>query len=140
MQDRAPTANGHLRPYGYIAFANPAVRTDPVVSAVEDFTSYKNRNSGIWARGEMHLYKGLKFADNGIGFTHAGGNFDRSFYPFTSRIVDSVFVGESANIGNPRAPSKSPMAAACHSQRFRISRSVPTSSTTTIMSWTTTPS
>jgi cell migration-inducing and hyaluronan-binding protein len=106
MQDRAPTANGHIRAWGFIAFANPAVRTDPVVSAVEDFTAYKNRNSGIWGRGEMHLYKGLRFADNGIGFTHAGGNFDRSFYPFTSRVVDSVFVGESGNVGNPRAPSE----------------------------------
>jgi cell migration-inducing and hyaluronan-binding protein len=106
MQDRAPTANGHTRAWGFIAFANPAVRTDPVESVVEDFTAYKNRNSGIWGRGEMHVYKGLKFADNGIGFTHAGGNFDRSFYPFTSRVVDSVFVGESGNIGNPRAPSE----------------------------------
>ena len=106
MQDRAPLANGRTRPWGFIAFANPAQRTDPVESVVEDFTSYKNRNSGIWARGEMHVYKGLKFADNGIGFTHAGGNFDRSFYPFTSRVVDSVFVGESGNIGNPRAPTE----------------------------------
>jgi hypothetical protein len=106
MQDRAPLANGRIRPWGFIAFANPAQRTDPVESVVEDFTSYKNRNSGIWARGEMHVYKGLKFADNGIGFTHAGGNFDRSFYPFTSRVVDSVFVGESGNIGNPRAQSE----------------------------------
>jgi len=106
MQDRAPLANGRTRPWGFIAFANPAQRTDPVESVVEDFTSYKNRNSGIWARGEIHVYKGLKFADNGIGFTHAGGNFDRSFYPFTSRVVDSVFVGESGNIGNPRAPTE----------------------------------
>src|SRR5690606_5795632 len=106
MQDRGPLPNGRTRAYGYIAFATPGQRTDPVESAVVDFTAYKNRNSGIWARGEMHLYKGLKFADNGIGFTHAGGNFDRSFYPYTSRVVDSLFVGESANIGNPRAPSE----------------------------------
>jgi cell migration-inducing and hyaluronan-binding protein len=106
MQDRAPLPNGRLRVWGYIAFANPADRTDPLESVVEDFTAYKNRNSGIWARGEMHVYKGLKFADNGIGFTHAGGNFDRSFYTFTSRVLDSVFVGESENIGNPRAPSE----------------------------------
>ncbi len=51
MQDRAPLANGRIRPWGFIAFANPAQRTDPVESVVEDFTSYKNRNSGIWARG-----------------------------------------------------------------------------------------
>jgi cell migration-inducing and hyaluronan-binding protein len=106
MQDRGPLPNGKTRAYGYIAFATPGQRKDPVESAVVDFTAYKNRNSGIWARGEMHLYKGLRFADNGIGFTHAGGNFDRSFYPYTSRVVDSVFVGESGNIGNPRAPSE----------------------------------
>jgi cell migration-inducing and hyaluronan-binding protein len=106
MQDRGPLPNGRTRAYGYIAFATPGQRANPVESVVEDFTAYKNRNSGIWARGEMHIYKGLRFADNGIGFTHAGGNFDRSFYPFTSRVIDSVFVGESANIGNPRAPSE----------------------------------
>jgi hypothetical protein len=106
MQDRAPQANGRTRPWGFIAFANPAVRTDPVISTVEDFTVYKTRNSAIWARGEMHVYKGMKFADVGIGFTHAGGNFDRSYYPFTSQMVDSLFVGESGNIGNPRAPSE----------------------------------
>ncbi|MDQ2638969.1 MAG: G8 domain-containing protein, partial [Pseudomonadota bacterium] len=80
MQDRGPLPNGRTRAYGYIAFATPGQRTDPVESVIEDFTAYKNRNSGIWGRGEMHIYKGLKFADNGIGFTHAGGNFDRSFY------------------------------------------------------------
>jgi cell migration-inducing and hyaluronan-binding protein len=77
-----------------------------VVTTIEDFTAYKNRNSGIWGRGEQHVYKGLKFADNGIGFTHAGGNFDGGTYEFTSRVMDSLFVGESDNIGNPRTPEE----------------------------------
>ena len=47
-------------------------------SVFEDFTTYKNRNGGIWARGEMHLFRNLKLADNAIGFTHASGNI-RSF-------------------------------------------------------------
>jgi len=106
MQDRAPRADGHLVVGGYIAFADPAHQADPVASVIEDFTSYKNRNNGIWARGEMHLYKGLKMADNGIGFTHAAGNFGRSSYPYTSRVVDSVFVGESENVGNPGTPTE----------------------------------
>src|SRR5690606_30903191 len=73
-------------------------------NVIEDFTAYKNRNSGIWARGELRLYKGLKMADNGIGFTQASGNFNNSAY--TSRVVDSVFVGETENIGNPQADTE----------------------------------
>src|SRR5690606_15439880 len=57
-----------------------------------------------WARGEMHMYKNLKMADNAIGFTHASGNFNQS--AFTSRVVDSLFVGESDNIGNPETPAE----------------------------------
>ncbi len=107
MQDRAPRADGRLVVGGYIARADPADPKSPAVAdTFEDFTAYKNRNSGIWGRGEVHIYKGLKMADNGIGFTHAAGNFDRAVYPYTSRVVDSLFVGESANVGNPRTPAE----------------------------------
>ena len=58
----------------------------------------------MWTRGEMHVYKNLKMADNAIGYTHASGNFGRS--AFTSRVVDSLFVGETENIGNPRTPAE----------------------------------
>ena len=104
MGDRAPRADGHFAVGGYIALADPADPDSPQVeSVVEDFTAYKNRNSGIWARGQLHLYKNLKMADNGIGFTHATGG-GSSLY--TSRVVDSLFVGESGNIGNPSAPAE----------------------------------
>jgi len=46
----------------------------------------------------------LKLADNAIGYTHASGNLGRS--GFTSRVVDSVFVGETENIGNPTTPEE----------------------------------
>jgi cell migration-inducing and hyaluronan-binding protein len=52
----------------------------------------------------MHVYKNLKLADNAIGFTHASGNAGRS--AFTSRVLDSRFVGETENIGNPRTPAE----------------------------------
>jgi cell migration-inducing and hyaluronan-binding protein len=105
MGDRAPRADGRFAVGGYISLVNPAdANSAQVESVVEDFTSYKNRNSGIWARGELHLYKNLKMADNGIGFTHASGNFGQS--AFTSRVVDSLFVGETENIGNPRTPEE----------------------------------
>ncbi len=105
MFDRGPQPDGHFRTGGHIALANPADANSPIVETVfEDFTSYKNRNTGMWTRGEMDLYKNLKLADNAIGYTHASGNFGRS--AFTSRVVDSLFVGETENIGNPRTPAE----------------------------------
>jgi cell migration-inducing and hyaluronan-binding protein len=105
MLDRGPRADGHFAVGGHISLADPADANGPQVASVfEDFTSYKNRNSGIWARGEMHLFKNLKMADNAIGYTHASGNFGQSAY--TSRMVDSLFVGETANVGNPRTPAE----------------------------------
>jgi len=105
MGDRAPRADGHFAVGGYVSLVNPADANSALAeSVVEDFTSYKNRNSGIWARGELRLYKNLKMADNAIGFTQASGNFGQSAY--TSRVVDSRFVGESDNIGNPRTPAE----------------------------------
>jgi hypothetical protein len=105
MFDRGPRPDGHFRTGGHIALANPADANSPQVETViEDFTSYKNRNGGVWTRGEMDLFKNLKLADNAIGYTHASGNFGRS--AFTSRVVHSLFVGETENIGNPRTPAE----------------------------------
>jgi hypothetical protein len=105
MGDRAPRPDGKFAVGGYVSLVDPADANSALAeSVVEDFTSYKNRNSGIWARGEERLYKNLKMADNGIGFTQASGNFGQSAY--TSRVVDSTFVGESENVGNPRTPAE----------------------------------
>jgi cell migration-inducing and hyaluronan-binding protein len=84
---------------------NPADPNSKTVETVfADLISYKNRNGGIWGRGEMHTFKNVKLADNAIGYTHASGNFGRD--PFTSKVVDSLFVGETENIGNPRTDSE----------------------------------
>ncbi|HEX6995659.1 MAG TPA: hypothetical protein VF339_16125, partial [Gammaproteobacteria bacterium] len=105
MLDRGPRPDGHFSTGGHISVADPADENSPQVESVfEDFTSYKNRNGGIWARGEMHVFKGLKLADNAIGYTHASGNFGQS--AFTSRVVDSLFVGETENVGNPRTQAE----------------------------------
>jgi cell migration-inducing and hyaluronan-binding protein len=105
MGDRAVGADNRFNVGGYISLVDPTnANSAQVESVFEDFTIYKNRNSGIWARGEMHLYKNMRMADNAIGFTHASGNSGRSAY--TSRMVDSLFVGESENIGNPTTPAE----------------------------------
>jgi cell migration-inducing and hyaluronan-binding protein len=79
---------------------NPADANSKSVETVfENLTSYKNRNGGIWGRGEMHTFRNVKVADNAMGYTHASGSAGRD--PFTSLVVDSLFVGETENIGNP---------------------------------------
>ena len=84
---------------------NPADPNSRALESVfEDLTAYKNRNGAIWGRGEMHVFRNVKLADNAIGFTHASGAFGR--YAFTSQVVDSLFVGETENIGNPRADAE----------------------------------
>src|SRR5512143_914198 len=84
---------------------NPAdPNSTALVSVFEDLTAYKNRNGGIWGRGEMHVFRNLKLADNAMGFTHASGAFGR--YAFTSQVVDSLFVGETENIGNTRTDAE----------------------------------
>jgi cell migration-inducing and hyaluronan-binding protein len=107
MLDRGPRPDGKFGIAGpnLIAYADPAdTGSGVVVSVFDDFTGYKNRNGAIWGRGEMHLYTNLKLADNAIGFTHASGA--PGIAPYTSRVVDSLFVGESDNIGNPRTPEE----------------------------------
>jgi cell migration-inducing and hyaluronan-binding protein len=107
MLDRGPGPDGRFG----IAGPNLTSRADPadanseiVVAHFDDFTGYKNRNGAVWGRGEMHLYTNLKLADNAFGFTHAAGIVGAA--PFTSRVVDSLFVGETDNIGNPSTPEE----------------------------------
>jgi hypothetical protein len=84
---------------------NPADANSKTVETVfEDLTAYKNRNGGIWGRGEMHIFRNVKVADNAMGYTHASGSAGRD--PFTSKVIDSLFVGETENIGNPRTDAE----------------------------------
>jgi len=89
----------------HIAKENPAdENSKSVESLLADLTAYKNRNGGVWGRGEMHVFRNLKAADNAIGFTNSVGSFGAD--TFTSLVVDSLFVGETDNIGNPVTPEE----------------------------------
>jgi len=107
MLDRGPGPDGRFGIAGpnLTAYADPTDPTSEIlVTHFENFTGYKNRNGAVWGRGELHLYTGLKLADNAIGFTHASGIPGAAAY--TSRVEDSLFVGETDNVGNPTTPEE----------------------------------
>src|SRR5262250_904041 len=107
MFDRNIAANNTFSVTGssHTGLENPADPNSKALESVfEDLTAYKNRNGAIWGRGEMHVFRNVKAADNAIGFTHASGAFGR--YAFTSKVVDSLFVGETENVGNPRTDTE----------------------------------
>jgi cell migration-inducing and hyaluronan-binding protein len=80
------------------------LESEVVESHFENLTSYKNRNGGLWGRGDLFIYRNAKFADNAIGMTQAAGDIGSS--RFNSRLVDSLVVGETDNIGNPSTPEE----------------------------------
>ena len=108
MFDRGPKQDGTFSVAGsryHVALSDPTdPNSKPLVSVFEDFTSYKNRHGGVWGRGELHLFKNLKVADNAVGFTHAAAAVGLTAY--TSKVVDSLFVGETENIGTPETPAE----------------------------------
>jgi cell migration-inducing and hyaluronan-binding protein len=108
MFDRGPRPDNTFSVAGsnyHVAYADPAdTNSEMLVSNFENFTAYKNRNGAVWGRGELHLFPNLRVADNAIGFTHAASAVGRAEY--TSKVIDSLFVGESENIGNPSTPEE----------------------------------
>ncbi len=109
MFDRGPNPQGRFNLGGnpHMAYADPSnpdsQRLDTVIN---DFTSYKNSGAAIWARGEQHVFSGLKLADSGIDYTHAYPGIQPGGGAFTSTVKDSLFVGESDNKGTPETPEE----------------------------------
>jgi len=95
MFDRGPNPDGTFDIPGndHTAYADPSnTSSQRLTTRLENFTAYKNSNNGVWARGGNHEFVNFTLADNAIGFTHASGS---------SMLIDSFFVGETDNIGNP---------------------------------------
>ena len=70
----------------------------------ENLTAWKNRNGGLWGRGDLYVYSNMTLADNAIGMTQSAG--DIGSLPFSSRLIDGLVVGETDNIGNPKTPEE----------------------------------
>jgi hypothetical protein len=89
----------------YLPRENPADPNGKTLEThFENLTTYKNRNGGMWGRGELFVVRNLKSADNAIGFTMSAGSAGRD--PFTSLVIDSLFVGETENTGTPVTPEE----------------------------------
>ncbi|HUA21713.1 MAG TPA: G8 domain-containing protein [Bryobacteraceae bacterium] len=109
MFDRGPNAQGKFNLGGntHLPYTDPSNIDSPrLVTVIQDFTSYKNAGAAIWARGENHVFKGLKLADSGIGYTHAYPGVAPYHGDFTSRVEDSLFVGETDNKGTPKTEAE----------------------------------
>jgi hypothetical protein len=92
--DGGPRPDGTAETTVYEPRANPANGGSEIVPArFTGFRAYKNRSSGAWIRGGHLVVSGATFADNAIGMTFA--NHENS-------VQNSLFVGETANKGNPR--------------------------------------
>src|SRR3954469_16176641 len=104
MFDRGPNAQSKFNLGGntHMAYADPSDRNSEQLEAViKDITIYKSRGAAIWARGENHVFDGLKIADSAIGYTHAYPGVATYHGDYTSKVVNSLFVGESDNKGTP---------------------------------------
>ena len=111
MMDRNIAVNNTFGVTGnmHIPRENPAdTQSRLLESKFEDLTAYKNRNGGYWGRGEYRTIRNYKAADNAIGYTQASGLLGGASLedPYTSLVIDSLFVGETENIGNPRTPEE----------------------------------
>src|SRR5205085_4889208 len=104
MFDRGPNAQNRFNLGGntHMAYADPSDRNSKQLEAViKDITIYKSRGAAIWARGENHIFDGLKIADSAIGYTHAYPGTAQFHGDYTSKVMNSLFVGESDNKGTP---------------------------------------
>ncbi len=93
-----------LHPVAAVGESCNDLESEVLETHFENLTSYKNRNGGLWGRGDLYVYSNVKFADNAIGMTQAAGDIGSS--RFHSRLVDSLVVGETDNIGNPTTPEE----------------------------------
>ena len=116
MFDRNINANNTFGVTGNTHMAGePADANSKMVETVfEDLTSYKNRNGGIWGRGEMHTFRNLKLADNAMGYTHALARAVAT--PLRRGWWTRCSWAKPRTSATPRRMRKRPTAAACRSR------------------------
>ena len=109
MFDRGTNAQGRFNLGGntHLPFTDPSdLNSARLESVLKDITIYKSRGAAIWARGENHIFDGLKIADSAIGYTHAYPGVAPNHGDYTSKVMNSLFVGESDNKGTPKTEAE----------------------------------
>ena len=97
----------------FLPLANPADLDSEVVEThFENLTSYKNRNGGLWSRGDLFVFSNLKLADNAIGMTQSAGDIGSCTVSMHGWWIRWSWARPTI-AAIPRRPRKSPMAAAC---------------------------
>lgn len=109
MFDRGTNAAGKFNLGGntHLPYTTPGDTTSArLETVIKDLTLYKSTGAAIWARGENHIFDGLKIADSAIGYTHAYPGVAQYHGDYTSKVMNSLFVGESDNKGTPKTPAE----------------------------------
>src|SRR4026209_131735 len=109
MFDRGTNAAGRFNLGGntHLPYTDPGdINSARLESVIKDITIYKSRGAAIWARGENHIFDGLKIADSAIGYTHAYPGVAPNHGDYTSKVLNSLFVGESDNKGTPKTDAE----------------------------------
>lgn len=95
--DRGPSANLVSETTVYKPIANPADLKSASVPANFELLAYKNREMATWLRGSGLRLTNTIVADNARGVIFANDN---------NTFSNSIVIGESQNIGTPKANEK----------------------------------
>lgn len=95
--DRGPSASLVSETTIYKPIANPADLRSVTVPANFEIVAYKNREMAAWLRGNGLRLTNSIVADNARGIIFANDN---------NAFINSVVIGESQNIGTPKANEK----------------------------------
>jgi len=109
MFDRGTNAAGKFNLGGntHLPYTDPSdLNSARLETVIKDLTVYKSTGAAIWARGENHIFDGLKIADSAIGYTHAYPGVATYHGDYTSKVLNSLFVGESDNKGTPKTAAE----------------------------------
>ncbi|XP_075063891.1 cell surface hyaluronidase CEMIP2-like isoform X1 [Mixophyes fleayi] len=87
--------NARFRPHQDSDPAKPRVP-----ALIDGLIAFKNNDHGAWARGGDIVFRNSGFSDNGIGLTLASDGTFPTDEGSSLEITDSIFVGESENVGS----------------------------------------